>query len=67
MTSGKVKWFNDAKGYGFITLHIGSEDIYAHHSQIKIPGVKVLKEGQEVGFEIITTAKGKEAANITKL
>jgi CspA family cold shock protein len=55
------------KGLGFIIPDSGGEDVYCHHSQIKIPGVKVLKEGQQVAFDIITTAKGKEAANITKL
>lgn len=67
MATGNVKWFNNAKGFGFITPHDGSEDVYAHHSQIKIPDVKVLKERQEVAYDIITTAKGKEAASITAL
>ena len=55
------------KGLVLLPPHNGSEDVYAHHSQIKIPGVKVLKERQEVAYDIITTAKGKEAANITIL
>jgi CspA family cold shock protein len=67
MATGNVKWFNNAKGFGFITPHDGSEDVYAHHSQIKIPDVKVLKERQEVAYDIITTAKDNEAANITAL
>lgn len=64
MASGIVKWFNDAKGYGFITPDEGGEDLFAHFSAIEIEGFKTLKEGQKVTFEIVTGPKGKQAAHI---
>lgn len=64
MATGKVKWFNDAKGYGFITPNDGSEDLFAHFSAIQGTGFRSLKEGQTVSFEITTGPKGKQAANI---
>jgi CspA family cold shock protein len=64
MATGIVKWFNDSKGFGFITPEGGGEDIFAHCSQINIPGDKTLKEGQRVSFEIATGPKGKQANNI---
>ena len=62
---GIVKWFNDAKGFGFITPEDGGEDLFAHFSSIQMNGFKTLKEGQKVAFEIIQGPKGKQALNIT--
>ena len=64
MPSGKVKWFNDAKGYGFIETNEG-KDIFVHYSAIQKDGFKTLVEGQEVSFEIVDGAKGPQAANVT--
>ena len=64
MASGIVKWFNDAKGFGFITPDEGGEDLFAHFSAIDIEGFKTLKEGQKVTFEVVTGPKGKQAAHI---
>jgi CspA family cold shock protein len=64
MTTGTVKWFNDAKGFGFITPDGGGEDLFAHFSAIDMPGFKTLKEGQAVSFEVTTGPKGKQASNI---
>lgn len=63
--TGTVKWFNDAKGFGFITPDDGGEDLFAHFSSIQMNGFKTLKEGQKVSFEIIQGPKGKQALNIT--
>ncbi len=64
MPTGTVKWFNDAKGYGFITLDDGGEDLFAHFSAIQMSGFKTLKEGQKVQFEVTLGPKGKQASNI---
>lgn len=64
MQTGIVKWFNDTKGYGFITPDGGGEDLFAHFSEIKSSGFKSLKENQRVTFEVTTGPKGKQAANI---
>ena len=64
MATGTVKWFNDSKGFGFITPDGGGEDLFAHYSAIQMPGFKTLKEGQRVDFDPIPGAKGKQAANI---
>jgi len=64
MATGTVKWFNDAKGFGFITPDGGGEDLFAHFSAINMPGFKSFKEGQKVSFEVTTGPKGKQASNI---
>lgn len=64
MLKGVVKWFNDAKGYGFITPDEGKEDLFVHFSAINMQGFKTLKEGQKVSFEVLDTPKGKQASNI---
>lgn len=63
--TGTVKWFNDSKGFGFITPDNGGEDLFAHFSSIQMGGFKTLKEGQKVLFEIAQGPKGKQALNIT--
>lgn len=64
MATGTVKWFNDAKGYGFITPDDGGEDLFAHFSAIKMDGFKTLKQGQRVTFDLKECEKGKQADNI---
>jgi len=66
MATGTVKWFNDAKGFGFVTPDDGSDDLFAHFSAINMSGggFKTLKEGQKVSFEVTQGAKGKQASNI---
>ena len=63
-TTGTVKWFNDAKGFGFITPDGGGEDLFAHFREIQGQGFKTLKEGQKVSFEIRRGPKGLQAAAI---
>ena len=67
MATGTVKWFNDAKGYGFITPDDGSEDLFAHFSAIQMDGYKSLNEGQAVEFEVRKGPKGLQAENVTGL
>ena len=62
---GTVKWFNDAKGFGFITPDGSGEDLFAHFSAIQMNGFKTLEEGQKVAFEVAQGPKGKQALNIT--
>ncbi|HTH40693.1 MAG TPA: cold-shock protein [Rhodocyclaceae bacterium] len=64
MATGIVKWFNDAKGFGFITPDEGGDDLFAHFSAIQGGGFKSLKENQKVSFDVVTGPKGKQAANI---
>lgn len=64
MAIGTVKWFNDTKGFGFITPDDGGDDLFAHFSAIQARGFKTLSEGQRVSFEITTGPKGKQASNI---
>jgi CspA family cold shock protein len=66
MSIGKVKWFNDAKGFGFIEQDGGS-DVFVHYSAIQMDGFKTLKQGQDVEFEIKEGEKGPQAANVMKL
>jgi CspA family cold shock protein len=67
MATGTVKWFNDSKGFGFITPDEGGEDLFAHFSAINSSGFKTLKENQRVSFEVTTGPKGKQASNIQPL
>ena len=64
MATGTVKWFNDAKGFGFITPDEGGEDLFAHFSAIQMNGFNTPKEGQKVSFEVVQGPKGKQSSNI---
>jgi len=64
MATGTVKWFNDAKGYGFITPDDGSEDLFAHFSAIQMSGFKTLKEGQKVSFEVTQPRNGVSSIHL---
>jgi len=66
MAKGKVKWFNNQKGYGFITPEDGSKDLFVHYSAITGDGYKILTEGQEVEFETSDSDKGPKAINVRK-
>jgi len=65
MATGVVKWFNEAKGFGFITPDDGSRDVFVHFSAIQTSGFKKLEEGQKVQFEVVDGAKGPNAQNVT--
>ena len=66
MTKGKVKWFSNQKGYGFITAENG-KDVFVHFSAVKGDGYKTLEEGQEVEFEITQGPKGEQATDVTRI
>ena len=66
MKTGVVKWFNNEKGFGFISVE-GEDDVYVHFSAIQTEGYKSLEEGQKVEFEVVDGAKGPQAANVVKL
>ncbi|HET9553920.1 MAG TPA: cold shock domain-containing protein [Anaeromyxobacteraceae bacterium] len=65
MANGTVKWFNDAKGYGFISQD-GGEDVFVHHTAISMDGFRTLKEGERVEFDITQGPKGLQAANVRR-
>jgi CspA family cold shock protein len=67
MAKGTVKWFNDQKGYGFITPEDGSKDLFVHHTAIQGEGFKSLRDGQAVEFEVSQGPKGPQATNVNKL
>ncbi|WP_368622273.1 cold-shock protein [Paraburkholderia sp. BR13444] len=67
MATGTVKWFNDAKGYGFIKPDDGSEDLFAHFSEVQTAGFKSLQKDQKVSFEVKQGPKGRQAAEIRPL
>ncbi len=66
MAQGTVKWFNDAKGYGFITQEDGGDDVFVHFNAIQAQGFKSLSEGDKVEFEVTRGPKGLQAANVRK-
>ncbi|OGS47624.1 MAG: cold-shock protein [Elusimicrobia bacterium RIFOXYB2_FULL_62_6] len=67
MTKGKVKWFNDKKGYGFITPDEGGAELFVHHQDITGEGFKTLAEGQAVEFDVVQGEKGPKAVKVVKL
>jgi len=66
MSAGTVKWFNDAKGFGFLSRE-GGPDVFVHHSEIRSEGFRTLSEGDKVRFEITDSPKGPRAANVTRI
>ena len=66
-TIGTVKWFNDAKGYGFITPENGAKDCFVHHTAIQMQGFKSLAEGERVEFDIVEGQKGPAAENVVRV
>ena len=67
MATGTVKWFNDAKGFGFIEPEAGGEDVFAHFSAIQMDGFRTLKQGGRVSFELVQGPKGQLAQNIAPI
>ena len=66
MASGKVKWFNETKGFGFIEVDGGNDDVFVHHNDIQGEGFKTLAEGESVTFEIVKGEKGPRASNVVR-
>jgi CspA family cold shock protein len=66
MVEGTVKWFNESKGFGFLS-HEGGPDVFVHHTEIKAEGFRTLNEGDRVKFEIVDSPKGPRASNVEKL
>jgi CspA family cold shock protein len=67
MLKGKVKWFNDAKGYGFIQIDGQDKDIFVHHTSIQAEGFRTLAEGEEVQFELVQGPKGPKAERVMRV
>lgn len=67
MATGKVKWFNDAKGFGFIATSDGAKDVFVHHTVIEGPGFKTLEDGETVEYECESSPKGLKATSVKRL